>query len=63
MKRFLTSLIIREMQSKSTIRRHLTLVGMGVIKESRHKQTKSLETINDGVIVEERSPCTLLVRL
>ena len=48
MKRFSTSLVIREMQSKTTMRYHLTLVRMVAIK--------SLQTINAGEGVEKREP-------
>ena len=43
-----TSLIIREMQIKTTMRYHLTLVRMAAIK--------SLQTINAGEGVEKREP-------
>ena len=46
MKRCTTSLIIREMQIKTTMRYHLTSVGMAIIK--------SLKTINAGEGVEKR---------
>ena len=47
-----TSLIIREMQIKTTMRYHLTLVRMAIIK--------NLETINAGEGVEKREPsCTV----
>ena len=48
MKRCSTSLIIREMQIKTTMRYHLTLVRMAAIK--------SLQTINAGEGVEKREP-------
>ena len=47
-----TSLIIRETQIKTTMRYHLTLVRMAIIK--------NLETINAGEGVEKREPsCTV----
>ena len=46
MKRCSTSLIIREMQIKATVRHHLTLVRMAIIK--------SLHTVNAGEGVEKR---------
>ena len=52
MKRCSTSLIIREMQIKTTVRYHLTPVRMAIIK--------SLHTVNAGEGVEKREPsCTV----
>ena len=52
MKRCSTSLIIREMQIKTTRRHHLTLVRMAIIKK--------IYKLNAGEGVEEREPsCTV----
>ena len=52
MKRCSTSLIIREMQIKTAMRYHFTLVRMDIIK--------NLQTINAGEGVEKREPsCTV----
>ena len=48
-----TSLIIREMQSKTTVRYHLTPVRMTIIK--------NLQTMNAGEGVEKREPSCMLV--
>ena len=48
MKRCSISLIIREMQIKTTVRYHLMLVRMAMIK--------NLQTVNAGEGVEEREP-------
>jgi len=49
MKRYSTSLVIREMQIKTTVRYPLTLVRMAILK-------KNPQTTNAGECVERREP-------
>ena len=54
LKRYSTSLIIRDMKSKTTMRHHLTSVRMAIIKTNP-------QIINAGEGVERWDPPTLLV--
>jgi len=56
MKRCSTSLIIKEMQIKTTVRYHFMSVRMDAIKKSTNKSLYTLSSLNAGEGVEKREP-------